>query len=151
MIEKIVPFVPCHIELMDIRDIEIASSFTLPDVKERITMMNNAAIEAGTFSLDGRIIFAAGVMQLWPGVLEGWIIPTIYVPDYPVWFVKKIKGYFEAFAETFKCHRFQTYTFSDEQHEKWMELLGFTKEGTLKEYSHNKKDYSIFARAFTWA
>lgn len=149
--EKIIEFKPEHIELMEIRDIEIASSFVLPDAKDRMQMMAEASLAAGTFMLDGRIIFAAGVHQPWPGVLEGWIIPTVYVPDYPVWFVKKIKGYFEAIAETFKCHRFQTTTFQDEQHEKWMELLGFKKEGVMKEYSHNKKDYGIYARAFTWA
>lgn len=151
MTEKIIPFQPNHIDLMDIRSIEIASSFVLPDAKLRMQAMAEASIECGTFLLDGKIMFAAGVMQLWPGVLEGWIIPTVYVPEAPIWFVKKIKGYFEAFAETFRCHRFQTYTFADEQHEKWMELLGFHKEGTLKEYSHNKKDYSIYAREFTWA
>jgi len=151
MIEKIIPFQPNHIELMDIRDIEIASSFCLPDAKERMTMMAEMSLAAGTFLVDGQIVFAAGVVQMWPGVLDGWIIPTIYVPNHPIWFVKKIKGYFEAMAETFKCHRFQTVSPDDEQHEKWMLLLGFEKEGCLKAYSHNKKDYCMWSRSFQWA
>ena len=150
MNEKIIPFQPSHIELMDIRDIEIASSFMLPDAKERMQMMTDMSLAAGTFILDGQILFAAGVVQMWPGVLDGWIIPTVYVPSHPIWFVKKVKQYFEAMAETFKCHRFQTVSPDDEQHAKWMELLGFKREGTLEQYSHNKLNYVMYARIFSW-
>jgi hypothetical protein len=150
MSEKTIPFEIQHLDLMEIRDIEIASAFCLPDAKERMQAMIDTDLADGTFILDGRIIFAAGVFQLWPGVLNGWIIPTIYVPDYPIWFVKKVKCYFESLAKAFECHRFQTVSPEDEMHQKWMEMLGFQKEGVHRQYSHNKKDYGIYARIFSW-
>lgn len=146
--EKLLPFELSHLDLIEIREVELQSAFILPDAKERMRRMLSSTLEAGTFMMDGRIIFAAGVAQLWPGVLEGWIIPSVYVPDYSVWFVKKIKGYFEAFAETFNCHRFQTVSLNDAFHDRWMDAIGFTKEGILKNYDHNKRDYAMYARIF---
>lgn len=144
--EKVVPFEPWHTDLMIIRDIEMTNAFALPDIKKRMESVAKATLEAATFIKDGRLVFAAGAVSLWPGVFEAWVIPSIYVPVYPIWFMKKVKNYIAAFIETFNCHRIQTVSLADEFHSRWMEKLGFFNEGTLHKYDHNKKDYAMYAR-----
>ena len=148
MNERVVPFEPSHIGLMDVRENEVFSLLSLPDIQTRLMAVARATLASETFLLDGRIIFAAGLIQICPGVLESWIVPSIYVPEYPCWFVKKVKTQLEVCAETFQCHRIQTASLEDDFHTRWMQAIGFTKEGVLRQYNHLKQDYAMYSRIF---
>lgn len=148
---SIVKFHPKHLEVMEIREDELFGVFSLPDIYDRLENLDKSSIQAVTFVLDGRILAVAGFSQPWKGVLEGWIIPSRFVKTHaPVSFPKLIRRYIEAISKTWKCHRFQTTSFDDTFHERWMGWLGFTKEGTLKWYTHKKQNYCIYARYFEW-
>lgn len=145
----IVPFDPHHIQVMDIRDIEKETTFSLPDAYERILdSTQNVKGEAGTFLYEGRILCCAGFRIIWPGVIEGWIIPSIWVKTAPISFAKYMRRYVESIAKSFRCHRFQTASPDDPFHERWMNWMKFQKEGTMRNYTHNKKTYCLYSRLF---
>lgn len=128
------------------REQEFMGSFSLEDAYERIELISNTSTKAGTFVRDGRILCCAGFSMLWPGVADGWIIPSIYIKDAPISFCKFIKNYINTIMKTFNCHRFQTTSFDDPFHERWMKWLGFEKEGTMRKYTHDQQNHCIYAR-----
>ena len=143
---ELIDFHPEHLVLMDIRDEETAGVMTLEDSYDRFEMMGNASIEAKTSLSDGRIIFCAGYVELWPGVIECWMIPSIHVKKAMFTFSKLLKEYVHAIIDREECHRFQTSCPDDRLHARWMKFLGLKKEGTLKQYTHHKQDYCMYAR-----
>ncbi len=149
---QIVPFDPHHCQVMDIRDIEFADTFKLDDVYSRLQgvkeSIDRGEGEAGTFIYEGRILCCAGFRRMWPGLIEGWIIPSVWIKTAPVSFAKYMRRYVESVAKTFKCHRFQTLSPDDEFHDRWMKWMKFEKEGVMKKYTHTKRDYGIHARFF---
>lgn len=145
---KLVPFDPHHVQVMDIRDFELKSSFALDDIYERLKEVLKGPGEAGTFIYEGRILCCAGFKIIWPGVIEGWIIPSIYIKDAPVSFAKYMRRYVESVAKTFNCHRFQTASPDDAFHERWMNWMGFQKEGVMRKYTHDQKNYGLYSRLF---
>lgn len=148
---EVVVFHPRHLEVAELREHERKLLTSLGDTKNRLeTLMQNSKA-AGTFLQDGRIITCAGFVEINPGVAELWQLPSIYVAECRLSFAKTLKSYMENIVKTFKYHRLQTSCPADYEHDRWMEFLGFTKEGTMKQYTHLKQDYSIFGRVFTWA
>ena len=149
---QIVPFDPHHCQVMDIREIEFQDTFKLDDVYSRLQAVKEGIERgeggAGTFICEGRILCCAGYRQMWPGLLDGWIIPSIWIKDHRITFAKYMKRYIETVAATFKCHRFQTLSPDDLFHDRFMRFLGFEKEGVMKKYTHTKRDYGIHARLF---
>lgn len=146
---KSTPFRIEHVDLMDLRPEEISGS-SLADAKKRISELALQSTQALTYTYDGRVIAAMGFILLWDGVIQGWVVPTLHVYTVPVGFAKTVKRYVEAVAETFKCHRFQTGSYVDPMHKRWMEFLGFESEGVMKQFTPDKRDYENYARFFTW-
>lgn len=144
-----VPFRVDHVDLMDLRPEEIAGS-NLENARKRISELALQSEQALTYTYGGRVIAAMGFMLIWDGVIQGWVVPTVYVADVPVAFAKTVKRYVESVAETFKCHRFQTGSYVDPLHKRWMKFLGFESEGVLKQFTPDKRDYENYARFFTW-
>lgn len=144
----VIPFNIHHLQVMDIRDAEMKSLFALDNALELVKEFTDGRAEAGTFLYDGRVLCCAGFKEIWTGVLEGWVIPSVWVKTAPISFAKYIKRYVESIAKTFKVHRFQSPAIDDELHERFMTFLGFSKEGTMRQYTHDKKDYCMYARLF---
>lgn len=148
---EVVIFHPRHLEVAELRDHERALLNGAGDVKTRLENLMHNSKAAGTFIHDGRVITCAGVVEIWPGVAELWQIPTIHVEKCKLAFAKTLKKYAEGVARNFKYHRLQTSCPADLAHDRWMEFLEFEKEGTMRQYTFLKQDYSIFGRIFTWA
>jgi len=143
---EIFEFHPDHLEVMDIREEEIQGVMTLPDSYERFLMMSKLSIDAATFTYGNTMLFCSGYYQLWPGVLECWLVPSKQVEEHKFTFCRLLKNYINNIIKDKKCHRFQTTTPNDETHHRWMEFIGFRKEGVMKQYTHTKQDYCMYAR-----
>lgn len=131
---------------MELRDYEKNGSFTLEDAYARVEAGAEVAKRAGTFMHDGRILCCAGYSIIHPGVAEGWIIPSIYVGNTPKTFCRIIKSYIDQAMEDEGLHRFQTTSYHDDFHKRWMEWLGFEREAIMKKFTHQKKDHCLYAR-----
>jgi hypothetical protein len=129
-------------------DSALFGDFQTPESYARVEQMVKISVQSGTFLYDGRILFVAGFCKLWNGVFELWMIPSVYAPSAPVFFVRTLKRYITAIARDFKAHRMQTTSFDDDFHEKWMGVLGFQKEGTLRAFTESKQTMCQYGRLF---
>lgn len=144
----VVPFSVEHLDLVDIRKIELDNIFSLPGAKERYAMFAQVSAQAFTFIVDDVILFCAGIIMLWPGVADIWMIPSEHTKKHEFLFYRTVRGYLSVLPETFKLHRLQTTSYDDTFHEKWMTKLRFKKEGVMHKYLHNKNNMVVYARTF---
>ena len=135
-----------HLEVMDIRQEEQESIMALPETGTRFEYLAESSIDAKTFMYDGRIIFCAGYKELWPGVIDCWMIPSIYVETAKIGFCRMLRNYIDDIIKEQGCHRFQTTSPDDDFHERWMRFMGMQKEGTMRQFTHTKRSYSMYSR-----
>ena len=119
---------------------------SLDDYYERFLVLSKCSVDCATFTYGDIMLFCAGYVSLWPGVVECWMIPSIHVEKYKVKCAKLLKKYVEDIMSKEKWHRIQTTAPDDELHARWMKFLGLKKEGVLRKFTHNKKDYCMYAR-----
>lgn len=144
---KVVGFHPRHLEVMELRSFELGGLFLLADAYDRVEKITQEG-QAGTFLFDGRVVFCAGFKQVWPGVLEVWMIPSVHIKKTPISFARVLKGYIKRIAADFKIHRMHTTSFDDPFHERWMAFMGFVKEGTMQQFTQDKRNMCLYARYF---
>lgn len=145
---KIVRFHPNHLEVMEVRaqDAALFGFFKTKEGFDRIKQIEESSVQAATFVCDGRIVMIAGFIQLWPGVIEGWMLPSTHFKSAPVTFARLLKRYIDRIVVDFEVHRMQTTSFHDEFHARWMKFLGFKQEGVLEKYTQDKRDMVQYAR-----
>ena len=91
---------------------------------------------------NGKILGAAGVGILWPGVGEAWVCASEEVVAKTLWFHKTIKRTLYNIIEYLNLHRVQTAVeVNFEIGKKWAERLGFKYESTMPSYGPNKETY----------
>ena len=134
-----VPFEPEHLQFIQLRDQEAKSM----DV-DKIAQMAKASAVCETYICDGYILGIAGHIKIWEGVLEVYIIPSIYLARYALLSQRLVKKTLDGWSTT--CHRMQTSSIADTPTDKWMLALGFKWEGRLEKYTSDKVDYNQWAR-----
>lgn len=141
---KIIPFKTEHIEVMDVREYELKTTFQLNNVQQAFKVFEERKT-AGTIVYDGRVIAIMGYQELWPGVCELWVLPSKYLHEYAMPFARTvIKAINTGILNNF--HRVQIRAKDDELHNRWLRFLRFEKEGTFKKYDSLQNDYNMWAR-----
>jgi hypothetical protein len=102
--------------------------------------------KALTYIKDDKIIFCCGLKLVRRGVAHCWVIPSVYVDNYAKSFYKEINNLLESYVKKMNIHRVQT-TITDE-FVKWIEMLGFEKESTLKQMTFDKKDEYFYTKFY---
>lgn len=145
---ELLQFHPAHVEVAELTDHEAKNFARLPGAFQKMIDLNQKSIQAVTVMHDGRIMLMCGFIALWPGVVEAWLIPTKRIEENPIEFCKTIRKFLAQSAEVMNIRRMQASAIADERHTKFMEFLGFEREGLLKEYSDAKEDFIPWARFF---
>tara|TARA_Y100001973_G_C5077126_1_gene270591 strand:- start:39 stop:470 length:432 start_codon:yes stop_codon:yes gene_type:complete len=92
-------------------------------------------------------LICGGVIKLWQGCYEGWVIATNKVDDYPVETARLIKSYVDDLIIKNKMHRLQTAVLVGyKQGYRFAEFLGMKNEGLMKKYDYMQQDYMRYAR-----
>lgn len=143
---RLIPFHPKHVEVMDVRDLEVMGILTLEDMDERFERLSETCVEVGTFMHDGRVLCCAGYSLLWPGVADVWILPSRHIYRVPISFSKLMRKHLDAIVKKHKLHRMQTASPDDAFHARWMRWLGFDNKEIMRQYTHDKKDYRMWER-----
>ena len=84
---------------------------------------------------NGSPIACAGILPLWKGVGEGWVVTSDLVEKYPVSFAKTVWRGMVHTIKTLKLERVQTIV--DVEHtvsQEWVEWMGFEQEGIMRKY-----------------
>ncbi len=142
---KLIPFELEHLKIMDVRADELKNIFAVKDIEGRLRALQQLG-EGLTIVYDHRVLGVIGYYEMWPGVCEVWIIPSGLVSKYSIVFARIAKRQLEMLPQVRRYHRIQVTALDDKLHNDWLTWLGFTCEGTLKNYSMNKQDYKIWAK-----
>jgi hypothetical protein len=88
------------------------------------------------------IIASGGILPLWKGVGEGWIVSSPLVEKYPIAFAKTLWRKMLSLYDELGLERLQTLV--DAEHivsQKWLERMGFENEGLMRKYLNGRDFY----------
>jgi hypothetical protein len=113
-------------------------------LKDDVYPCYNLGDKALTFIDDGRIIFICGIKLFRPGVGQCWIIPSVYVDNYKVSFVKTIRKLIKDNFKAMNLHRLHTTIVDD--FVGWIEYMGFKRESVLEKIGSDKTNEYMYVR-----
>lgn len=94
---------------------------------------------------DGSPIAAAGITELWPGRATAWSVfgPSVTASEM-VLIHRRVKIELDAARKTYP--RIEAQTPSDyAEGVRWLEMLGMQREGTMRKYGPDGRDYELFS------
>ena len=145
----IVPFSVEHFHGIDWQELT-EGSWLAPLGKKRLNFMLQEAGTSWAFTglSQGRVVGAAGLWLLWPGVAEAWVLFTPAVRELTWQVVKAIKKGLEDLTVELKLHRIQTTVRTEfVPGQKLMRVLGFNQEGPpMRKYGPDGADYLRYVR-----
>lgn len=142
---EIIRFEPEHFGQFILRGYKATPIEVFPDLKKRAEELDGTA--AYTAMVDGEIIACAGVVKLWPGVGEAWMMVSGVVEKYPVFFHRTVKRILNRIQEKYQLHRIQGTVRADfEKGHHWIETLGFRCEGLQRMFGADRADHYRYAR-----
>jgi hypothetical protein len=110
--------------------------------RECVLLPSNYAI---TYEWQGKPVASAGLIRLWPGVAEAWTILGAIAKSHPLWIVRVFREQIRSQAIVMKLHRVQMHVRDDAFLLKWGDVLGFTREGTLRRYTKDQQTMHILS------
>ena len=125
------------------RDFDMLTFLNFPNPK--VVARNLLRGMAITGFRDEEIVACGGIMPLWKGVGEAWVVTSPLVKMCSFSFVKVVWRRLLTFTKIMELERVQTTV--DAEHEvsrKWVERMGFKQEGLLKKYI-NGRDFFRYA------
>lgn len=140
---RVVPFDVHHVDLMEFRELE---ERTLKPSSDKMAGLSSLGM-CGTMIHDGRILGVIGYYEIFSGTFEVFVLPTRYVTQYPVAFVKTVRALIRSVTETHNVKRFQTASVNDDMHNNWMRFIGFECEGVMRNYIDGL-DYCMWGRVY---
>lgn len=124
---------------------------TMGKLMDDIRVKVDANGPAYTGFVDGKVAGFAGVILMWPGVGEGWILGSDLFAENKLWFVRNVKSYMTKIINTHQMHRLQTTVMHGHTNLiRLVEFLGMEFEGRLKSYGPHGEDYLMYARRTLW-
>ena len=100
-----------------------------------------------TYLVDGVPILCAGVAPLWPGVGEGWAVASQHIYRHGVSAARAARRGFSGVIERSQLHRVQTAVLVGAPRlSRFAQFLGFEREGLMRAYGSDRKDYDLYSR-----
>jgi len=90
---------------------------------------------AYTMISDRGIVACGGIMKLWRGVGDAWVLATPLLRIYPKIVTKSVRFYLHEIINNMKFERVQAVVKADfEVGHRWIKRLGFHEEGMMEKY-----------------
>lgn len=125
-------------------DIVVASEYF--DVREMAEHQSRIG-PAVTAFYGAKPVACFGVVPIWNGVAQAWLIASDECRAKPVYMTKMAHHLFDIAEISERLHRMQiTVKTSDKRAEKWALHLGFVLEGVMRKYGPDGSDHYIMAR-----
>ena len=143
---RLVEFSPDHVNGMRLRHFDRLGAVAIQGVREHLEF-NKARGPSWSLEHDGDIVACAGVLVLEPGRGDAWALTSELVHRYPLAFHRRVKWCLADIMSNFNLHRIQCVC--DCEHAtslKWLNRLGFTPEGRLRQFTGDGRDVFILAK-----
>jgi len=136
----IVPFQPKHLELMVLQPAQTAfSNYFDPAYGDALQKSGQCftAIE------DNHVYGCAGVIKQWDNRAIAWALLSAYAGRQFI----RIHRAVQRFLDTTDFRRIEAFVDADFQEgHRWIQMLGFEREGYMKAFSPNGNDAVLYAR-----
>jgi hypothetical protein len=126
---RIIPFKVDHLDVMDMRAHEAA----LCKDKQRMELLALTG-DCVTGMHNGRVMCVGGINKYDFGVANIWLVPSIYIHEASLEFSKAVKRWLREKVQGHHIRRTSSDCIDDDLHNRWMEFLGFEREGYRKNY-----------------
>ena len=134
--------------MMDLRQFERELMESVPDFNERLKWYSDTELACSAIS-GGQMLCCWGIIQIWPGLAEGWLLTSNQIEGYAVSLTRGARRYFKQVATELKLNRLQiTVNSRNIVAIRWADALGFEREGRLRNYGPSGDDYFMYARVF---
>tara|TARA_S200000501_G_C20769772_1_gene720033 strand:+ start:75 stop:536 length:462 start_codon:yes stop_codon:yes gene_type:complete len=102
-----------------------------------------------TLLVDNNIILSGGIIPIWDGVAEGWVMSSKRVFDYKIKAASSVKKKIDYLCQNNKVRRLQTSVKEDFlTGVRFAEWLGLQKEGLMKYYGLDGTNYWRMAKYY---
>ncbi len=144
---RIIPFQMAHLDLMDIREHELENIFGIKNYKEKIESIVLRGTSL-TIIVDNIILCAVGVIDIYNGVCEIWMLPCKSILQHKLRFAKITKNIIDQLWELGYYHRIQVTALADDFHNRYFSWLGFKLEtpNGMKNFTIKKCTYNMWSR-----
>lgn len=96
---------------------------------------------------NGHLVVAGGIRQIWDGLGEAWMIPSDRIPKYKIKMIKTLRSHIDLITEEDGLRRLQATVRDDfDIAKKFIEFLGFKREGLMKNYGPDGTDHIMYSR-----
>jgi len=143
---EILPFTEEHYDRLSPRFYEASAGYSSPECRG-VLLRTVTRGEAFTAVQDGKVIaFGGYYFGHHPGCVEVWMQCSDEIYEMPLSHARKvIRAFRNIQRHCSEAWRFQTTSYPDEKHTRWMKWLGFAFEGTLKKITPDGGDLTIWA------
>ena len=146
--KKITHFHTKHLWLINLRDHEKKYFDYIPGYESYLAKntIHNASYTGYYF---GKPVVSFGLLNIFPGVAEAWLIPSKDLNNLKVAlpFHKATKAFFNNAFRLFDLQRIQcTVDITNKDALKWIETMLFTREGIMKKFGPDGHDYVLYSR-----
>lgn len=143
----VVPFKWYHIKAMDLRETERSYFASMDDYIERAKIHTTRGPCYSVVVEGEGIACCWGLIEMWRGVYECWMLTSTIVDRYPINTIRKARACFDLVASEMQAHRLQIVVkASAQQSLRFAAALRFVFEGVLTSYGPDGSDYVMMAR-----
>ncbi len=135
------PFREAHLDIFHVADSHRADCWAAAKQWHHL----GSLLQAGSHMIDGRIVYISCFIPTTPGVVEVWMHPSIYVPQYKLAVIKHVKWWLQDVAERCNARRIQTWGDTSAQSDRWLAYLGFKCEGVLQSFRPDGGPASVWS------
>jgi len=138
---SLIPFEPWHLQQLKLQPHEKE----MLDNARFLSVVRAPGNDCRACFYDGKLLGIGGYLTLWAGVVEIFVVPSIYIFEYPVVAFKVIKQGCSILKSMPNIHRLQSGVWDNPRRVKFLEKLGFVVEGRLRSYTSKREDYLMMA------
>lgn len=145
---EIIDFSVRHVSVMNLRPQSRISFEHIPDYKQKLKAVEMSKWSHSAVVL-GDIVCSFGIIEMWPGLGEAWMLTSDKVKRYPISLTRGAARYFDAAARDLQLRRLQiTVNVNDELAVRWANRLNFTQEGLLRRYGPDGSDHLMYGKVY---
>lgn len=137
----IIPFIDAHLDGFELQDVQawLHPLLQNEDYRRALTLYG----PAHSAIVDGTVVACAGLTHFTPGRAQGWALIGSGAQKHLLGITKAVKAFFDGV----NVRRIETPVRTDfvEGH-RWVRILGFTREGTMRNFGEDGQDYDLYAR-----
>jgi|TARA_Y100000296_G_scaffold35221_2_gene40805 hypothetical protein len=135
-----------HMVRMNLNEYDQAYLEALPDWYGMLEGMSKLGY-AFTGVLDGRPMCCFGVMKMWPGVAEMWLVPDVDLSLVARSFHRAAKKFADICMSDLHLFRLQvTVNTLNVPADKWIKTLYFVEEGVLRQFGPDGSSHKMYSR-----